>query len=731
MNVKNIEFLLKNENRCYPLTNNPTIIPNDLIVDLFLFTTEVSVSISSLSIRYLDQIVGQNKMTMLTAEFSDGTICEQNLYEKIGNNGIIECSREEYYGKYIYTNLYNKKQLVGTIVWGPGIVSVRNLFSDTNSTNGINGASGISSQIDINVQIDPSCIGSLGGKFLNAIEIEKNGVVERFTGDIHFVLGEGIHGTPESNNTITLSAFYEKDDCEPLRTNCIKSINNVLPDQNGDIYIYGNNIINILPDEHGVIVTTSTDAGHLCPYVFESHCDTNDTGDQGPKGEDGPPGDCIKIKMSKCCECEQCDQIERCEECEKCDICEECDECEKCDLCEVDVCSSCDICDGCDNAFDNDCQPCDTADLGCDVIKEIDDQAFDEVSIITRGCLVQEPNMQWFYRKNHWIKDGIETEPMYYIKYWDYELNESYCLLETKGNFNQHIKAGDVILYKFSNINIIKDGNTVPFIFYAINHRKLMEWTHDGKSWKDFLARDNYYFSLEKGVPGWFASNNKIDTINTRPVYSFLTPNSMSDDLFKYYCDSEGKPILIYSTYSAIEPGAVSPSKKVYVVWDEDNTRAEMVTPNYLAEAQMPLCRIMNLTQRKQTTPFSVHLENCEMGSQRIDNLIGWDGVNNGTYDYYEYVSTMLRTEVFALKCLDMTGTEIWCDDPAFGTCKITSSSPIIGPHKSVTTANGKVDMYSSMRWLYWSQMDSNTDYCDGCDSNDETDIANYYENLG
>lgn len=123
---------------------------------------------------------------------------------------------------------------------------------------------------------------------------------EFLVGDVKFDLDRGMQAdTIEEDNSIELSAIKRPEDCDLELNSCaIRSINDITPDQFGNINISGEGIVSIkagaassegAPGGVGIQISSLLKADNLCPEPFEKVL-RGTTGADGGPGPNGPPG---------------------------------------------------------------------------------------------------------------------------------------------------------------------------------------------------------------------------------------------------------------------------------------------------------------------------------------------------------------------------------------------------------------------------------------------------------
>ena len=309
MHLKIFEWYSLNSIRSYPFVSNDTILPNNFLIDIIMYSSKSKVCL--IKIHVLD-----------------------NGLLRLDNNdtSYIEIDTQTY-KPYTPVNILRYGHKVGTAVFGDGI-SDYSLFL-------INFAFGLEYEAKT-IMILYDTISS----------------INKLVGNVSLIGTNGIQLT-KVNNDIMISAIYEKEACDPPRENCVKSLNNELPDINGDISIETSGILYSQTKTNEVIIKTKLTQEMLCVTRFEDGL-KGDDGQQGISGPSGANGSCVQVVIP-CCLCELCNIAELCEVCEICDMCEACDICEICNTAEgggtSSGCSSCNTC--------NTCNICDFADGGC------------------------------------------------------------------------------------------------------------------------------------------------------------------------------------------------------------------------------------------------------------------------------------------------------------------------------------------------------------------------------
>jgi hypothetical protein len=705
MSISNFDWYNDNSFRYFPLSEKSSLksgvtgLPIDTFVDGIIYTFEKEVNISS--IHY------QGNIFYIT--LSDDSISE--------TPGALLVP-------YKKAKFYHKESNRGFLVFGEGILTAKDLFADKE-------------YVFVSCKIEDSVLVHLP-EIVNTIEVKGFS----YAGNIKIIGKNGIQVT-KVNNDLMFSAIYEKPECDPMREDCVKSISGVVPDINGNLVIEGRNIIKVTPANHGINFETALSPDLLCITIFDrcQYCDSDIecniidsglTGPIGPRGENGPRGDCL-VLTDWCCICECCDAVESCILCEVCNTCETCNTCECCDGCEftdtcfIDSCfSECNFCE-CDSELcpvNLDSPDCETCDLpGFD--------SYEEVCSIERGVAVKDPTTIWYYPKNFWAENSPPKE-YYYVKYYDYGLNEAYSLLEMianppgegekedKNQWGQYVGENDIVIYQFSNISIKKYtkegvliGSDPNFIFHATIDRTPKTWNHNGDSWNDFIARiDDYKYA--DGEFGWMPDKLPRPKHQT---FGFLTPHANTQDHFKYYCDDNNEAIYIYGTW-LYDNDSLFYYRAVIILW-EDGSYAEI--DQYSPEdypAQIPKCAILNRTTMKRTSLFPCMVFPLEIEVEKNDNPPGWIGISRYK-NYTEAMFNLHQFDIFAAIPFSLNGSEQWIDDAEYLTTKYTSYTPLVGFNRDVDFGHSEsniliFDKIAFNDRMYWDYTCPTCDLCDG-----------------
>lgn len=700
--ISNFDWYNDNSFKYFPLSekaslkSDTTELPISTFVDGVIYTFDREVFISS--IHYQGNIFYIN--------LSDGSISEVPRISLI---------------PYEKAKFYYKENNRGFLIFGEGIVIAKDIFADKE-------------YVFENCRLEDKVLIHLP-KIVNTIAIKD----ANYIGDIKIIGKNGVQ-TTKVNNGIMFSAIYEKPECTPMREGCVKSISNINPDSNGNLIIEGRNIIKIAPAKNGITAETALNPELLCITIFDRcqycdsdiECDIVDSGapgPPGPRGPSGPIGDCLAL-ADWCCCCEKCDTAESCILCEICNLCEVCNICECCDACEfTDTCfSECNFCE-CDselcpvNLDSPDCETCDLPGFG----------GYEEVCSIERAVVVKDPTTIWYYPKNFWAENSPLKE-YYYIKYYDYAINEAHSLIELIANppegeqppdrnqWGQYVGENDVVVYRYSNISVHKYtkegvwlGQENNFTFYAMLDRTTKTWGYDGQIWGDFIARlDDYRYA--DGEFGWMPNAAKLP----RPKYqtfSFLTPHANTQDHFKYYCDNAGRAMYIYGTW--LFDGSKNQYYRAVVVMYEDGSYDEANQydgadyPN-----QTPRCCILNTTTMKRTNEFPCMVFPLEIEVEKNDTTPGWTGISHYK-NYAEAMFSLHQFDVFAAIPFSLSGSEQWIDDANNLTTKFTSYTPLVGFNRELDYSHNESDVmvFDKINFndrLYWDYTCPLCDICDG-----------------